>query len=381
MSERLTIDGECNLLHVADLHLGRGHGYLGARSAERRIEADGVIDRIVDFAVDPAHSIRAVLIAGDLFDTPNPPEELTGRVLAALARLEGAGIRVVTVPGNHDEYSYPDSVYRRHEGRWPGVLITSPEPALSTVLELGGRTCRFYGFAYTAGLTPTPLPPIPVDGEGRRIGVFHASVDMPGPDRSAHLTGAELANLGLDYAALGHIHKPGRWAAGAGLACYPGLIEGRGFDDIGGSPLVVVNLDGSSPRMRSVPFPSRKIEVREVDVGTFESREAVEEHLRSMADDQLVLRVRLVGAARLSPDPDFLQSLLGGLFYHLEIEDRASVFGDAAITAIGGEETIRGLFARKMIARIEAAVDTAERTSLDRALRIGLEAFGSWGRP
>ena len=143
MSDRLIIDGECNLLHVADLHMGWGHGYLGGRSAERRAEADGVIDRIVEFALDPDHRIKAVLVAGDLFDSPNPPEETSGRVIAALTRLEGAGIRVVTVPGNHDEYSYPDSVYRRHEGRWPGILITSPEPGFATVLELGGQPCRF----------------------------------------------------------------------------------------------------------------------------------------------------------------------------------------------------------------------------------------------
>ncbi len=57
-----------------------------------------------------------VIIAGDLFETHKPEPALVEEVVAQLERLERAGVAVVTVPGNHDEITYADSVYRVHAG-------------------------------------------------------------------------------------------------------------------------------------------------------------------------------------------------------------------------------------------------------------------------
>ncbi|WP_324667949.1 hypothetical protein [Geochorda subterranea] len=46
--------------------------------------------------------------------------------LEQFRRLEAAGVRVVTVPGNHDEITCADSVYRERASEWPGLLVQSP---------------------------------------------------------------------------------------------------------------------------------------------------------------------------------------------------------------------------------------------------------------
>lgn len=60
------------ILHLADLHLGDLHAYLGPAAAARRMEADGLLRRIADFVLSPDSGIGGVIVAGDLFDLPEP---------------------------------------------------------------------------------------------------------------------------------------------------------------------------------------------------------------------------------------------------------------------------------------------------------------------
>ena len=55
------------ILHLADLHLGRSHGYLGDRAAERRTEADGVLRRVVYRVLGDPIEVDAGIPAGDFF--------------------------------------------------------------------------------------------------------------------------------------------------------------------------------------------------------------------------------------------------------------------------------------------------------------------------
>ena len=89
------------ILHTADWHLGkRLDGF--SRAEEQR----EVLREIVDIA--DREAVDAVLIAGDLFDTFNPPTEATELFYQTLKRLAAHGKRpVVAIAGNHDS---PDRI-------------------------------------------------------------------------------------------------------------------------------------------------------------------------------------------------------------------------------------------------------------------------------
>src|SRR5690554_6906956 len=97
------------MLHLADLHLGWNPPWEDIAS-RRREERDRRLFSAVSWALK--HQIDLVVIAGDLFETHRPDESLVASVRNDLKRLVDAGVSVVTVPGNHDEISYHDSVYR-----------------------------------------------------------------------------------------------------------------------------------------------------------------------------------------------------------------------------------------------------------------------------
>lgn len=367
------------ILHLADLHLGRSHSYLGDKAPDRRREADGILRRVVDCVLGEQPDIRAVVIAGDLFDSYRPDETLVGEVMDWLRSLVEAGRTVITLPGNHDELSYPDCVYWRRRDRWPGVLVTSPEWTKVATVKTGEGPCHFYGLAYRAGMTPETLEPkIPREPDGLHVAILHASVDLPGEDRSIRASSGDLARLGVDYVALGHVHKPREFRFPSGPAVYPGLIEGSGFDDSGCRELTIATLEGQSSKVERIPIEARRIETRTVDLGEFDEREVLMERLGAMADPDLILRIVLSGTAGFEVSPGFLTGQLSSLFHHLQIEEDFTVMNAGEVEAAAGEETVFGWVLRELRQR-EAQAEEVDRAVIRRALRHAWQAFRGGG--
>lgn len=82
-------------LHTADWHVGRA-----IRGRSRSEEFAAVLDEVVRIAVD--EDVDAVLLAGDIYEHRSAAPEADALVFDAFIRLHEAGIRVVTIPGNHD---------------------------------------------------------------------------------------------------------------------------------------------------------------------------------------------------------------------------------------------------------------------------------------
>ncbi len=87
-----------NIICLSDLHLGGEHG--------EDAEADALADALIG-SLNPATSL--VVVCGDLIQTPT--DELIAHAARWCDHLEDAGLRVLTVPGNHD----------MARGGWQGV--------------------------------------------------------------------------------------------------------------------------------------------------------------------------------------------------------------------------------------------------------------------
>ncbi|WP_081756615.1 exonuclease SbcCD subunit D [Gorillibacterium massiliense] len=84
------------ILHTADWHFGRT---LEGRS--RQEEQEAFVDELV--AIAEAEGIDLVLMAGDVYDTVNPPSQSEKLFYDSLSRLAAGGKRhVVVIAGNHD---------------------------------------------------------------------------------------------------------------------------------------------------------------------------------------------------------------------------------------------------------------------------------------
>lgn len=89
------------ILHTADWHLGKKLDYFS-----RIEEQKAVLNEICQIADE--QQVDVVLIAGDLFDTFNPPVEAIDLFYSTLKRLSKNGKRpVIAIAGNHDS---PDRI-------------------------------------------------------------------------------------------------------------------------------------------------------------------------------------------------------------------------------------------------------------------------------
>jgi len=371
-------------LHLADLHLGWSPSDLpGDRAEVRRHERDLLLRKAVDFALAPENHTCMVIIAGDLFESHRPDPAVAEEAVRQLRRLAQAGVFLVTVPGNHDEITYHDSVYRQRGDSWPGVLVRNPMPDLVASHDLDGTRIFVYSLAYTGGLTRTDeLGSLPRAGDaGIHIGVFHGSLDWNAGDRSLPIASQALAAAGYHYVALGHIHRHGESRVGRGLAVYPGMVEAKGFDDPGTGELTVVEFDGTGVAVKASPVPVRKHVSAEIDVSAVPSHDALADACRRTvaADGDALVRMTLKGVPPFAIDVDALAAALQSEFFYVEVLDETAFLSEELGRQLASEPTVRGYFVKRLMERLEQAADEREKKVLDLAMRKGLAAFQGRG--
>lgn len=301
-------------------------------------------------------------------------------MLADLGRLREGGIRILTIPGNHDEYSYPACVYRSCGRRWPDRLVTNPLPERVDTWTLAGHEVDLYAMTYVAGRSRPPYDRFEMEaGPRRKIVALHGSLDfeLSRSDRSLPLRSESLAALGADYVALGHIHRPMEKRLARGWACYPGRIEGGGFDDPGGADLVLIDLADPEPGPCHVPITSRRIVQERWSVSAMESAGHLERRLEEKADPGLILRLQLDGIPGFAIELEELRRRWAPRFHHLDLQREAGPLADVSLDELSAERTIRGRFAEIAAGRLAEARDEDERSLREAALRLGLAAFAS----
>ena len=245
--------GAYRVLHTADWHLGKT---LGEHSREEEHR------RFLDFllAAVPAHSIDAVLIAGDVFDSPNPPQSAVAQYYDFLSALfRQGGCSVVIVAGNHDSPAHLEAPRQILKALGAHVIGSLPQPVTEALVPLPDTKSPQLLVAAVpflrdrdirmgqSGQTATDIQRELVGGIKRRYAEVAAAA-KPWTDRgvpvlaTGHLTvvGSRLSDsereihvggLGavdadcfpdsFDYVALGHLHRP-QAASGRDTVRYAG---------------------------------------------------------------------------------------------------------------------------------------------------------------
>lgn len=350
------------LLHAADLHLDSAFAALGEEQArQRRQESRLLLGRMVDYAND--HGAQLMLLSGDLFDGERIYAETLEEAASALGRFRG---HVVIAPGNHDPYAYR-SPYAK--ALWPENVHIFTKGHLEK-LELPQYGCTVYGAAFTAPEMGEPTAFTASDDGGKvKLLVIHGDVGAAG-SRYRPISVSWLAQSGVDYAALGHVHEyRGVQYAGKTAYAYPGCPEGRGFDELGDKGFLFGEVGEGSVNLRFVPFARRRYRIVQVDV-TDRDAAAVGEALQGARED--ICRVILTGERDEPLDREMLEQELAGCAWQLELRDETRRKED--LWQHCGEDSLRGLFLAELRKEYDTA-DAARRTVIEQAVRYGLAAM------
>jgi DNA repair exonuclease SbcCD nuclease subunit len=219
------------LLHIADVHLETP--FFGEDEQVRSKLRQAVhtsFSNAVQAAID--RSVHGLLIAGDLFDSDRLSFATERLLLEEAERLRAAGIAVYYATGNHDpgganarilHLPWPENVH----------IFSGSTPRTVTLTDRRGEPLgRLTGAGHARPGEATNLAGgfEPVDGELPHAGLVHAQVlsgtAPPEHEPYAPCTLEDLRAAGLDYWALGHVHRC-QQVLDAPPAWYAGNLQGR----------------------------------------------------------------------------------------------------------------------------------------------------------
>lgn len=317
------------ILHSADWHLDSPFvGRTEAQAASLKAALLKIPDQIVTLCKN--ESCDLLLLAGDLFDGKPSKESLQ----AVRTALTDAGIPVIITPGNHD-FCSPDSPYLTEV--WPENVHIFTHPVMEA-LALPELDCKIYGAGYEAMDCPALLKDFRAEGDAKwHIGVLHSD-PMQSNSPYAPLTKLQISQTGLDYLALGHIHKAGSFRAGNTPCAWPGCPMGRGYDESGMKGALLVNIDENGCTAEFLPMNTPRFYDETVDVGE-SAADAMGALLPPVYTEDLY-RVTLTGYAD-SIDLSALTKVFPDV-PNLELRDRTQPEID--LWSAVGEDTLEGVY-------------------------------------
>ena len=302
------------ILHLADLHLGKRLLHFD-RSQEQR----AVLDEIVQIA--DAHQPDLVLLAGDLYDTFNPPTSAVEDLYRTCKRLTANATRpVVAIAGNHDSpqrIEAPDPLARECGILFAGFPATElPTFELETGLAATRTAPGFIELAIPGLDHPVRILLAPYANEIRMRRALNSDQEMrealrahwqttadsycdphgvnlllahlfmmprggaepeePEDERPIKIGNAAIVYTDLipdqvQYAALGHLHRYQNMSGGPCPVVYPSSILSYSFAEAGQQKYaVIVDIEpGGEAEIQKIPlqsgYPLERKEFSDID--------------------------------------------------------------------------------------------------------------------
>jgi len=353
------------ILHTADLHLDSA--FVGCSETEARARRAGqrkLLETIVEFANEA--KVDLLFFSGDVLDSGHAYFETAEMLAESLTKCRA---RVFLACGNHDPYDAA-SPYRTVRFSENVHLFCSKEMESVELPDLG---CVVHGAGFPSPVCETPLLAgfsAPNDGQIHLL-VLHGEC-TEGASKNNPIRKRDLAQSGIHYAALGHIHKgTSVQYAGKTAYAYPGCPEGRGFDECGEKGVLVGCVDTDRVDLKFLPLGGQMYEEKNLNIRENDSIRELLSALLPACAKNLHLRVVLEGESN-GVDCAALAAEFSPRVGSLVLKDRTRPHRSPWAGEF--EQSLKGAFLR----RLHAAYETAgpeEQTILLRAAVLGVSAL------
>ena len=298
-------------------------------------------ERMVAYACE--EGVSAILIAGDMFDTSHTSQLTRNTVLHCIK--SNPGIAFFYLKGNHDEYLID------------GLAEESDRPV--NLMLFGEKWSRYEcGDVTISGAEHKggngSFDDLTTESGKINIVMLHGQIceSAEGVEHAIELN--SLCGKHIDYLALGHIHSfsEGR-LDDRGFYCYPGCLEGRGFDECGPRGFVLLDVDEQKRTVerRFIPFASRVIYSVNADVtGCMSTREmimiAAEALVDAGCDNSSMVRLVLTGEldAECEKDIPYITAAFAGRYFFFKTVDETRL--KVSMEDYLLDESLKGEFVR-----------------------------------
>lgn len=366
------------LIHTADLHLDSAFSsrFSKEEAEERRRNLLIAWNKLLQYGIE--RKVQAILISGDLFDSPVVSRSTMEIFLSSIRK--NPEISFFYLRGNHDT----KNTFRFRDDLPKNLFLFSKEGKkyrLKEKLVLLGQ--EFYGTERRNEFPEEPygterrsefpeesygteslleLPEFPEEPEELveeellspssakdavqsiwnlkeedcNILMLHGALREGGPEVQDEqgISLKQLSRYPIHYLALGHIHKREEGKCGSLNYIYPGCLQGRGFDEEGEKGFYYVKIEEETKEIKAEFVPLKEGAFRIIPLflseedGTLDAEEKIRESLKKEgAEAKDSVRIILKGEKRAGEERNlrYLEKQLEEEYAYIEIKEETKL--------------------------------------------------------
>lgn len=357
-------------LHLADLHLGACFDMLPPEKAE---SAQGKQFAALEHVVRVAEreNAQAILIAGNLFDAPQPPAPLFSRAMSILSQ---APCQVLIAPGNHD-YICPESPYLSMILP-ANVHVFTADRFEPVHLE---QDATVWGAAFHGQSASIPLTH---RNFSRPVNLCLVHTDLETDSGCNYYSPDQIAESGFSYLAAGHNHAPsGLQRVGGTVLCCPGGLCALSEQETGSKGFLLLEV-GDTIKAQFIESKAVQFTRIEIDLTPIPSDTGLQKVLIDQIPsnhDRVCATVVLTGERIYEPNLTALRRALSQVFLDCTVTDET--VPKKPLWRYLQQDDLRGAVSRRYRDLIESTESQEDKDLLMLSLRYALAAFDSDPRP
>ncbi len=375
MCAEMRIGNFMKIIHCADLHLDSNmtSNLTKDKAKERKAELLATFKKMITYAKE--NDIHNILIAGDLYDKKNI--SATARNVFISAVTDNPDITFYYLKGNHDAESLfigmdniPDNI-KLFKTEWTSYEL-SPED------DKDDNRIVISGVELTIDNSDLIYNSLVLDNNCFNIVMLHGQESQT---KSRHkyenISLRLLKNKGIDYLALGHIHSYKKDNLDSrGIYCYPGCLEGRGFDECGEHGFVVLDIEGNRLiNHELIPIAKRCLYEVEVDISECMNSSEIINSIESVLDmkhynSSSMIKVVLTGNIDVNCEKnvEYITLMFMDKYYYFKLYDHTGIRID--YDSFLKENSVKGEFVR--LVKNDVTIDDDTKAAI---IGIGINAL------
>lgn len=345
-------------IHIADVHFDRPFVNLADKDGMgelRRLEQRRVFKEVISKVKE--EKVDCLFISGDLYEHQYVKKSTIEFINNCFKDIPDT--KVFIAPGNHDPF-LKNSYYSKF--LWNNNVVIFDYDG--DKIELPDIDIYGYGFNdfSCSGFDLVDK----LNNDKANILVIHGTLDGA-EEKYNSISKKELEKF--DYVAMGHIHKP----MYDGKIVYPGSMISLGFDEIWdhGYILGEINLEGLKKefiKLNSGEFIEKKIDVTKI----LSSEELIEKINDIEVLENQFVKVVLVGKREFEINTSEIYKLINNERI-IKIKNMTEIAYD--LEKISRESTLKGIFAKEMLEKINSECSMEEKEILEKAVEIAFDAL------
>lgn len=352
-------------VHIADIHFDSPFVNLSDKDILgdlRRLQQRKVFKEVIEYIKQ--NNIEYLFIAGDLYEHKYVKLSTIEYINNLFKEIPNT--KIFISPGNHDPY-IKESYYNKFNWN-ENVKIFEAK-----MEKIENEEIAIYGYGFddfyctNCGIEKLDIE----DLDKINILVIHGTLDGASIEEKQYnsMTRKMLQEKKFDYIALGHIHKLDYRTN----IVYPGSTASLGFDELGEHGMIVGEITKENLQLEFIPLDEEKFKEIEIDVTNLLSKEELIEAIHQLEiENNEYIKIILVGSRNFEINKYELLKYIENQRI-IKIKDKTKIAYD--LSKIANENTLKGLFAKEMLEKLNQTQEEEEKERIEKAIEIGLEAL------